>query len=75
MEKGYSSLLIYDTVMPEIGASLRAAAMDIQMMTLFAGIERTERQWAAVLEASGLEFVRIWYSATKYESVIEAKVR
>lgn len=75
MEKGYSTLLIYDYVMPERSAPLRAAAMDVQMMSLVAGIERTEDQWISILEASGMEMVRVWYSATKFESVIEAKLK
>lgn len=73
MEKDYSILLIYDYVVPESGASIRAAAMDLQMMCLFAGVERTESQWRAILDASGLELVQVWYSKTQFESVIEAR--
>ena len=75
MEREYSILLIYDYVMPETGASIRAAAMDMQMMNLFAGIERTQSQWRVILDASGLEMVQVWYSVTKFESVIEAKLK
>lgn len=75
MEKEYSTLLIYDYVMPETGAPIRAAAMDVQMMSLFAGMERTQGQWQVILDASGLELVQVWYSATKSESVIEAKLK
>ena len=74
MKREYSTLLIYDYVMPEIGASIRAAAMDVQMMSLFAGMERTESQWRVILDASGLKLVQVWYSAAKSESVIEAKL-
>ena len=75
MAREYSTLLIYDYVMPETKAPLRAAAMDVQMMCLFAGMERTQSQWQVVLDASGLELVQVWYSVTKSESVIEAKLR
>ena len=44
MEKNYLILLIYNCVMPEIGASIHAAAMDVQIINLFAGIERTQSQ-------------------------------
>lgn len=73
MEKDYSTLLIYDHVVPETGASIRATELDLQMMCLFAGIERTQGQWRGILDASGLEMVQIWYSATQFESVIEAR--
>ena len=75
MEKNYSILLIYDYVVPETGAPIRAATMDLQMMCLFAGLERTKRQWQAILDASGLDFVQLWYSDTRFESVIEAKLK
>lgn len=75
MEKGYSTLLIYDYVMPETEATVRAAAMDVQMMSLLAGIERTASQWRGILDASGLKMVRVWHSASKSESVIEAELR
>ena len=75
MEKDYSTLLIYDYVVPETGAPIRAAAMDLQMMCLFAGVERTESQWRAILNTSGLELVFIWYSKTQSESVLEARLK
>ena len=74
MEKGYSSLLIREYVVPETGASLRTAAKDIQMMGLFAGMERTESQWMNLLSLSGLRLVKIWSSRNGMESVIEATI-
>ncbi|CAO1605760.1 hypothetical protein XANCAGTX0491_009266 [Xanthoria calcicola] len=74
MERGYSTLLIYDYVVPAVGASVRAAAMDLQMMVLFGGMERTEMQWRAILRASGLDLVRVWSLAGASESVIEAQL-
>lgn len=72
MDKDYSILLINDYVVPKIGASAHTAAMDIQMMSLSAGMERTESQWIDLLRMSGLSLVKIWYSKTGSESVIEA---
>ncbi len=60
--------------MPETGAPIRAAAMDVQMMNLFAGMERTESQWKVILDASGLEMVQV-HSAGHSESVIEARLK
>lgn len=74
MKKDYSSLLIREYVVPETGASLRTAAKDIQMMGLFAGMERTESQWINLLSLSGLRLVKIWSSRNGMESVIEATI-
>ena len=74
MDREHSTLLIYDYVVPETGASVRAAAVDLQMMCLCAGMERMERQWRSILQASGLELVQVWSSQMEIESVIEAKL-
>ena len=75
MEKGYSILLINDYVVPETGASIHTAAMDIQMMSLVAGIERTHSQWTKLLSLSGLSLTRVWHSGNRFESIIEASVK
>ena len=74
MERGYSTLLIYDYVVPEVEASVRAAAMDLQMMVLFGGMERTEIQWRGILQASGLDLLRVWSLVGASEFVIEAQL-
>lgn len=54
---------------------MRTAAMDIQMMSLSAGVERTESQWAYLLNMSGLRLVKVWYSGAGSESIIEATAK
>ena len=75
MDRDYSTLFINDYVLPETGASVHSAAMDLQMMTFVAGMERTENQWKSLLDSSGLNIVKIWYSSTGFESVIECKLK
>lgn len=75
MEKDYSILLINDYVVPETGASIHAAALDIQMMSTLAGIERTHGQWINLLSLSGLSLTRVWHSGNRWESVIEATIK
>ena len=73
MKRGFSKLLINDFVLPDIytGADLQPALLDIMMMSMCAGVERTERQWRSLLDSVGLEVVKIW-RADGAESVIEA---
>ena len=75
MRSNYSGLLINDYVVPETGASLHSAAIDLQMMALVAGMERTESQWRDLIDACGLAVVKIWYSRGGLESVIETRLR
>jgi hypothetical protein len=74
MEKEYSRLLINDYVLPETGCDLHHGLLDIAMMTLACGVERTEKQWRELLDAAGLEIVKIW-SSPGVESVIETKLK
>ncbi|KAF2237185.1 O-methyltransferase family protein [Viridothelium virens] len=72
MTPGYSKLLIEDHVVDDIGAHHRPAASDVLMMLVLSGIERTRKQWYAMLEKIGLEIVHIWPSKRGHQSVIEA---
>lgn len=55
-----SLVLVNEVAILEYGVSLLATQMDFNMMTGFASLERTERQWRALLEGVGLELVRVW---------------
>ena len=75
MEKGYSRLLIDEFVLSNTGASLRGSSMDFLMMMYTSGMERTMHQWETVLEASGLEIIKVWGVDSGYESVIECQLK
>ncbi|KAI6900734.1 hypothetical protein KC318_g3111 [Hortaea werneckii] len=75
MDPTYSRLLIDEWVLPESGASLKAANMDINMGLMFNAMERTKGQWEKLLGDVGLEIVQIFSSPGAAEAVIEAKVR
>lgn len=47
MKPGYSKLLIFEWVLPDTGSPLYPALLDINMMALFSGMERTEIQVSA----------------------------
>jgi hypothetical protein len=70
-----SRLLINEFVLPNTGTGQLQASLDIMMMTLVSGLERTEMQWRALLESIGLEVVKIWSIMPEVEAVIEAKLK
>ncbi len=74
MERGYSKLFIYEIVLPPTGASVVQATMDVQMMTLVSGFERTETMWADLLAESGFKIVKFWPDGRGIETLIEAKL-
>lgn len=72
MASDYSRILIVDFVLSDTETPLMQASIDIQMMSIGAGVERTERQWRKLLESVGLEITGIWNQGSGMESVIEA---
>ncbi|KAI9730961.1 MAG: hypothetical protein M1818_008036 [Claussenomyces sp. TS43310] len=74
MKADYSRLLINDFVLPDTKPDLHPALLDLMMMSMCSGAERTEKQWRALLESVGLEIVKIWNKGS-VEAVIEAKLK
>ncbi|KAJ5637781.1 hypothetical protein N7490_007660 [Penicillium lividum] len=72
MASGYSRILIVDFVLPDTETPLMQASLDIQMMSIGAGVERSETQWRELLQKAGLEITGIWSQGPGMESVIEA---
>lgn len=68
----HSRILIIDLVLPNKAASQKEALLDFSMMTMCAGMERTESQWCHVLESTGLEVVKIWKTKDA-EAVVEVR--
>ena len=65
-----SRVLIDEVVMPDEGAHIWPAGLDLQMYTLFGGSERTTSQWDAILERAGLQPVAV----SKYAPVMGSSV-
>ncbi|CAG8109699.1 unnamed protein product [Penicillium olsonii] len=72
MDPTYSRIIIVDFVLPDTNAGRMQSALDIQMMSLGAGVERSQRQWSELLSSVGLRINGIWNSSPGMESIIEA---
>lgn len=75
MKPGFSKLLISEFVLADTETALFPASLDLQMMGLHAGMERSEGQWRGLLGEAGLEVVRVWRRVVGGECVIEARLR
>ena len=74
MTKGYSKMLIFEWILPEKDTPLYPALLDINMMALLNGMERTKKQWTKLLEAAGLKVVKFWTIADDVEGLVEAEL-
>ncbi|KAJ5699001.1 hypothetical protein N7462_001006, partial [Penicillium macrosclerotiorum] len=72
MNAEYSRIIIVDFVLPNTNVPRMQSAMDIQMMSIGAGVERSKKQWADLLASVGLKITGIWNSNPAMESIIEA---
>jgi hypothetical protein len=72
MKPGYSKLLIFDFILPDTGASLFPSLVDIHMLAVFSGMERTKTQLTELLASVGLEIVKFWSVREDVEGLIEA---
>jgi hypothetical protein len=60
MTPGYSKLLIHEMIVPDTGASLTHAMLDMTMMCSNGGMERTAQDWRQLILKAGLDVVDIW---------------
>lgn len=74
MTKGYSKLLIFEWILPVKGVPLYPAILDVNMMALFNGRERTEDEWTALLNAAGFKVVKFHHISPEEEGLIEAEL-
>ena len=72
MRKGYSKLLLDEMVLPDTNVPPKGALLDLSMMALETGAERTSEQWHQLLGSVGLRIERIWSTDYGLEAVIEA---
>lgn len=71
MKPGYSKLIVKDAIVPAKNAHLTVTTVDLGVMIGFAGRERTEAEWRALLESVGLKVEGIFTHERSDDGVIE----
>ena len=72
MTPGYSKLILNETVLPDTDCQLFQACTDISMMAVLAAAMRPQRHFQQILDAAGLEIMKVWFPPSNTEAVIEA---
>ncbi|KIW02491.1 uncharacterized protein PV09_06293 [Verruconis gallopava] len=72
MKPGYSRVLVEESVIQPRGTNSAIAALDMVMMCCFGARERSEQEWAELLEQAGLRLAHVWGSGE--QRVIEAEM-
>lgn len=74
MEKGYSRLLLQESLMADEKPLAKVTVLDIVMMASFSSAERSETEWNVLLASAGLKIVKIWRPLESTENIIEAQL-
>ncbi|KAK3320368.1 S-adenosyl-L-methionine-dependent methyltransferase [Cercophora scortea] len=74
MTKGYSKLIIFEWILAARDVPLYPALLDVNMMALLNGRERTKQEWTELLEAAGLKVSKFHMIGPEEEGLIEAEL-
>ena len=76
MKPGYSKLLLNEFILPSKNVPLYPALLDINMMALLNGMERTKKQWTSLLDSAGFKIVKFYDDPSgENEGIVEAEMK
>ena len=75
MTPGYSILILNEVILPTEKCPWQHAALDIIMMSSFAGLHRSHRRLHELLTSVGLEDIKFWYPPEIGDGIVQAVVR
>jgi hypothetical protein len=74
MIPGYSKLLIGNVVLADVDVPLRQSLLDIAMLVLHSGQQRSQSEFKELLEGAGFKIVKIWLPPGDGDGIVEAEV-
>lgn len=75
MKKGYSKILISDVVLPSTKCPLPAVGLDLGMMAMHSGMERSASQWSELFHSVGLELVQVYHDDETDSAMVEGQLK
>lgn len=74
MTPAYSKLLVADIVMTDQNVPLRQSGLDLAMLYLHNGAQRSEAEYHRMFEKAGLRICKIWLPPGDGDGIVEAEV-
>jgi hypothetical protein len=75
MERGYSKILIEENVIPDQNAGYTETMLDMILMAVCPGIERTEAMWTRLFSSVGLKISKIWAPTRDTTGIMEVELQ
>lgn len=73
MTPGYSKLIVEELILADQGEGFRGAAMDMLMLMMVEGVERSMGQWRDMFESVRLRISGVWRSVDGSECIMECE--
>lgn len=73
LEKVYSKLLIYESLVSSQRPAAQVTASDLTMIACLSARERSEHDWRQLISKAGLKVVKIWRPVHSVDSIIEVE--
>jgi hypothetical protein len=74
MTPGYSKLLIGNIVLADMNVPLRQSLLDISMLVLHSGQQRSQSEFRELLEGAGFKIIKIWLPPGDGDGIVEAEI-
>ncbi|XXG95866.1 hypothetical protein Hte_002138 [Hypoxylon texense] len=74
MEKGYSKLLIHESMVDNVNPPSRVTTSDLTMLMCLSAAERTVKEWHELIATAGLTVVKIWKRPMAVEGILEVEI-
>ena len=71
---GHSRLLMQEWILPDIDVNLNETLVDLAMMEIFSGMERSHSQWTELLAEAGFKITKLHRAKVGSTGMIEAEV-
>lgn len=70
----YSKIIIGNIILPDENVPLRNSSLDMVMLFLHSGSQRSESEWRELIEGAGLRLVNVWYPPGDGDGILEAEL-
>lgn len=74
MTPGNGKLLIGNVILPDENVPLRQSGLDIAMLLMHSGSQRSELEWRKLLQEAGFDVKNVWKPDGDGDGIIEAEI-
>lgn len=74
MTPGYSKLLIGNVILPDENVPLRQSGLDIAMLVMHSGSQRSELEWRSLLQEGGFDVKKVWKPDGDGDGIVQAEI-